>query len=56
MLGDISPRTELVLPMVTEILMAPQDYEGFVVQKRCLRVVRAVQLLLDILFMTYSRE
>lgn len=50
LLDQISPRTDLILPMVTEILMTPIKVDGPSARQHCLRAVRAIQLLTGILY------
>ena len=46
MMTTVSPRTDLILPMLTETLVAPVDIESFAIKQQCLKIVKALQLLL----------
>ena len=52
----VSPRTDLVLPLLTETLMAPVDTDSPIVKQQCLKIVKALQLLLGIYDVTKCNE
>ena len=43
------PHTDLVLPLVVDILETPVQQDGASVTKRCQKLVKALRLLLNIL-------
>ena len=55
LLGQLSPRTSDLIPILTQLLIPPTEIDGTVLKQKCAQINKALEVLSDILVVLISK-